>query len=218
MASAVSVSALGLYQSLSGPLDLRPMDIVVTDSPKSLAGTDEFYPELNQPPAVKKVTRGTFDLPETLLLFLFLTLPAALVLARAGRNTKRRPWILGVPPRSSLPESSLRLWPGRSATIRPTGPPRFALIEQLPISRRGTWELLTRRRSIHRNNGNMVRHGRDESAYWALYLFGVAIVSPFESLAHECPGTTGVHNYSSPLGVSSRRCCWACSRIHLGVQ
>lgn len=97
VASAVSVAALGLYQSLSGPLDLRPMDVVVTDSPKSLAGTDEFYPELNQLSGVPKVTRGTFDSPETLLLFLFLTLPAALVLAKAGRGTKRWPWIVGFP-------------------------------------------------------------------------------------------------------------------------
>ena len=97
VASAVSVAGLGLYQSLSGPLDLRRMDVVVTDSPKTLAGTDEFYPELNQPPGVVKVTRGTFDSPETLLLFLFLTLPAALVLANAGRRLKRWPWILGVP-------------------------------------------------------------------------------------------------------------------------
>lgn len=97
VASAVSVAALGLYQSLTGPLDLRPMDVVVVDSPKSLAGTDEFYPELNQPPGLQKATRGTFDSPETLLLFLFLTLPAALVLARAGRGTKRWPWVLGIP-------------------------------------------------------------------------------------------------------------------------
>ncbi len=97
VASAVSVAALGLYQSLSGPLDLRPMDVVVADSSKLLAGTDEFYPELNQPPGIPKVTRGTFDSSETLLLFLFLTLPAALVLARTGRSTKRWPWILGFP-------------------------------------------------------------------------------------------------------------------------
>ena len=97
VASAVSVAALGLYQSLSDPLDLRRMDVVIADSPKSLAGTDEFYPELNHPPGIVKATRGTYDSPETLLLFLFLALPAALVLAKSGRRSNRWPWILGIP-------------------------------------------------------------------------------------------------------------------------
>ncbi len=97
LASAVSVGGLGVYQSLMAPLHLPSLDVVGPDLQSNLVGNDEFYPELNRPPFPPKATRGTFDSPATLLMFLFLTLPAALAIARAGRSIRRGRLLLFVP-------------------------------------------------------------------------------------------------------------------------
>lgn len=97
IASAVSVGGLGLYQSMMGPLGLPPLDMAAPDTKSALAGNDEFYAELNGLPNSPKATRGTFDSPETLLLFMFLTLPVALTYAVAARSAPRGRLLAFVP-------------------------------------------------------------------------------------------------------------------------
>lgn len=97
LASAVSVAGLGVYQALTDPLGLPPLDAVVPASPDPLAGDDEFYPSLNRPATNSSATRGTLDSPETLLIFLLLALPLGIVAAQAGRGVKRGRWVILVP-------------------------------------------------------------------------------------------------------------------------
>jgi hypothetical protein len=97
LASAVSVGGLGIYQSAMAPLGLPKLDVTAPDPKSELAGNDEFYPELSRPPNSPSAIRGTFDSSETLLLLLFLTLPAALAIWKAGRFTRRGQLLLLVP-------------------------------------------------------------------------------------------------------------------------
>src|SRR5262245_35637575 len=94
LATAVSVAGLGIYQSLGHHLGLPTTDVVIPPDVHDLAGDDEFYPELNGPPAQPTTPRGTFDSTETFLVYLFLMLPAALAISRARRGTA---WSRSVP-------------------------------------------------------------------------------------------------------------------------
>jgi hypothetical protein len=97
LATAVSVAGLGVYQALSDSVGLPTVDVTVPPESVTLAGDDEFYPVLNRPIAMVKTTRGTLDSPESLLLFMFLMLPAGLALARAGRGDSRGRWAVAIP-------------------------------------------------------------------------------------------------------------------------
>ncbi|HEX3148060.1 MAG TPA: hypothetical protein VHR66_08240 [Gemmataceae bacterium] len=90
LASAVSIGAISLYQVAAGPLDIANTDVEVPAEKAPLAGDDEFYPELNRSLAPMKQPHGTFDSPETLLAYLLLILPAAVVYARFRTTTAWR--------------------------------------------------------------------------------------------------------------------------------
>ena len=97
VATAVSVAGLGLYQGLSNRLGLPTIDVVILSDVSVLAGDDEFYPELNHPPATARSPRGTFDSPATLVVFLFLLLPAAIAVSRGRDGSRYRRWVVAIP-------------------------------------------------------------------------------------------------------------------------
>jgi hypothetical protein len=97
LATVVSVAGLGVYQSLTKPLGLPNTDVTIPGDPTALAGDDEFYPELNPRPSELKPARGTLDSPETLLVFVLLALPTAMVIARSGIRDRRGRWLRFVP-------------------------------------------------------------------------------------------------------------------------
>ena len=97
LASAVSVGGLSIYQSLTEPLDLASLNVAAPDLKSNLAGNDEFYPELNRPMRPASAMRGTFGGPQTLFIFMALTLPAAMAVARSGWIARTRRLLLVVP-------------------------------------------------------------------------------------------------------------------------
>jgi hypothetical protein len=98
VACAVSVGGLGVYQSMTEPLGLPALDVAIPRDARdaSLAGDDEFYPELNRPTGTPKAVRGTFDSPATLLAYLVLALPVAIVVGWAAWRERRR-WVIAIP-------------------------------------------------------------------------------------------------------------------------
>ncbi|MBO0700408.1 MAG: hypothetical protein J2P46_18570, partial [Zavarzinella sp.] len=97
LATAVSVAGLAVYQAVGDRLDLPTMDVVVPPESATLAGDDEFYPQLNRPLTPPTGPKGTFDSAETLLAFLFLVLPAALATYRARRTSWWGRWAVAIP-------------------------------------------------------------------------------------------------------------------------
>jgi hypothetical protein len=97
LATAVSAAGLAVYQAVGERLDLPTMDVVVPSDSTALAGDDEFYPQLNRQPAAPSGPRGTLDSAETLLIFLFLVLPAAMATYRARRASRWGRWPIAVP-------------------------------------------------------------------------------------------------------------------------
>jgi hypothetical protein len=97
LATSVSLAGLGVYQSLTKPLGLPSTEVNVPVEPTGLVGDDEFYPELNRPPIATKLPCGTLDSPVALMAFLSLSLPVALVMARAGRGSPRGCWLFAIP-------------------------------------------------------------------------------------------------------------------------
>ncbi|HKB04444.1 MAG TPA: hypothetical protein VKD90_19635, partial [Gemmataceae bacterium] len=97
LATAVSAAGLAVYHALSDRLGLPAMDVVAPANSGNLVGDDEFYPQLNRPPTAAPGPRGTFDSPETLLVFLALVLPAALATDRARRTSRWGRWSVAVP-------------------------------------------------------------------------------------------------------------------------
>jgi hypothetical protein len=98
IASAVSVAGLGIHQSLTEPLGLPTLDVTIPFdvANQSLAGDDEFYPQLNRPAAAPGAVRGTFDSPATLLVFLVLAFPAAAAIGSVAWRERRR-WLMVLP-------------------------------------------------------------------------------------------------------------------------
>jgi hypothetical protein len=131
LASAVSIGGLGIYQWLASPIGLPTLDVAPPELRPELAGNDEFYPELNRPAGDLRPVRGTFDSPETLLMFMFLTLPAGLVIARAGRRTNRGRLLLFVPGVLTIAAAATLLG-GAFDTQRRPWSSAFELIGQFP--------------------------------------------------------------------------------------
>ena len=132
LATAFSVSGLAVYQSLSDRLGLPTTEIVVPADATSLAGDDEFYPELNRPAVSARSPRGTLDSAETLLVFILLLLPAGIAVCRIPAATRWSRWSLVIPLLLGAGAvAALLSWPFRSlpgnwsATIR--------LIEEHPL-------------------------------------------------------------------------------------
>jgi hypothetical protein len=97
LATVVSVAGLGVYQSLSDSIGLPTVDVSTPIASAPMAGDDEFYPELNRPSTTVKTVRGTLDSPESLLLFAFLALPAALALVRRGLGNRLGKFVVAIP-------------------------------------------------------------------------------------------------------------------------
>lgn len=118
LASAVSVGGLGLYQWVGPHVGLPALDVVSPNLQSPLAGNDEFYPELNRPAGPPKAVRGTFDSPETLLAFLLLVFPLAVVVGRSAWADRRRRWGIAIPITIALAiMAALTAWPfGMSQT------------------------------------------------------------------------------------------------------
>jgi O-Antigen ligase len=94
LASAVSLSALAVYQEIATPLDLPSAEQPALEAMPVLVGDEEFAAKLNQPHPPRGHTRGTFDRPETFACFLALVLPVALWMGRMGvRDGSRRGWL-----------------------------------------------------------------------------------------------------------------------------
>jgi hypothetical protein len=86
LASAVTAGGIAAYQAGADRLGLGGTDAVVPQTGSPLAGDDEFYPELNQPDGPTRQPHGSFDSPETLLVFLMLVLPVAVTVAKYRRG------------------------------------------------------------------------------------------------------------------------------------
>ncbi len=84
LASAVSVAAIGIVQRLGPILGMPSTEPVITDTRPGLAGDDEFQPQLNSATTSVGLVHGTLESPETYLVFLLLSLPSALLMARAS--------------------------------------------------------------------------------------------------------------------------------------
>jgi hypothetical protein len=97
VASAVSIGALAIYQSAADHLAFPSADAVIPVESVALAGDDEFNPELNGPVGPLKQPHGTFDSPETLLVFVFLFLPVAVAYAKFRRQSVWGKWVVAVP-------------------------------------------------------------------------------------------------------------------------
>jgi hypothetical protein len=94
LASAVSLSALAVYQEIATPLGLPSAEQPALETMPVLVGDEEFEGKLNQPHPPRGHTRGTFDRPETFACFLMLVLPVALWMGRMGvRDRSRRGWL-----------------------------------------------------------------------------------------------------------------------------
>jgi hypothetical protein len=94
LASAVSLSALAVYQEIATPLGLPSAEHPALEAMPVLVGDEEFESKLNQPHPPRGHTRGTFDRPETFACFLVLVLPVALWMGRMGvRDGSRRGWL-----------------------------------------------------------------------------------------------------------------------------
>jgi len=94
LASAVSLSAVAVYQEIATPLGLPSAEQPALEAMPVLVGDEEFEAKLNQPHAPRGHTRGTFDRPETFACFLLLLLPATLWMGWMGvRDGSRRGWL-----------------------------------------------------------------------------------------------------------------------------
>jgi len=97
LASAVTVGGIAIYQAVGDRLGLGGTDVIVPQLASPLAGDDEFYPELNRPEGPVRQPHGSFDSPETLLVFLMFVLPVAVTVAKYRRGPAWGRWAVVVP-------------------------------------------------------------------------------------------------------------------------
>jgi hypothetical protein len=94
LASAVSLSAVAVYQEIAAPLGLPSAEQPALEAMPVLVGDEEFEAKLNQPHPPRGHTRATFDQAETFACFLVLLLPVTLWMGWMGvRDGSRRGWL-----------------------------------------------------------------------------------------------------------------------------
>ena len=97
VATAACVFGMALYQALGGQVGLPSLEVAAPSDSATLVGDDEFYPALNRSPAELDGARGSFDSTETLLAFMFLVVPTALIVAGIRRRADWGRWSLVIP-------------------------------------------------------------------------------------------------------------------------